>query len=262
MAKLIVANWKENPETEAEALKLFAATANIPRTGKGANIEVVICPPFVYLEPIAAEFKKLPAGEKRRHALGGQDIFWERTGAFTGEIGPGMLKSLGARYTIVGHSERRKILKETDEMINKKVIAGLAAGLRVILCVGESRETRKQGDVAAVKFIKEQLTRDLRGVGRWPLKAGHLVIAYEPIWAISNGNGAGKNCPPSEALAMTQFIKLVIKKLKLKTPVLYGGSVNGKDARGYLSHPEIDGALVGGASLNPKEFEKICQSAI
>lgn len=253
MRKLIVANWKENPETEAEALKLFEATAKIPRK----NVDVAVCPPFVYLEKIADGLRHLKG--KKRLALGAQDIFWERTGAYTGEIGPTMLKSLGGTYVIIGHSERRKFLNETDEMVNQKVIAALKAGLKVILCVGEPLAVRKQGFLHAKRYVKAQLAKDLQKVESRKSKVeSRLAIAYEPIWAI----GTGKNCPPADAKAMAEFIKAaVLSAFRFPlSAILYGGSVHGKNARDYLKYKEIDGLLVGGASLDAKEFGKIVKS--
>jgi triosephosphate isomerase (TIM) len=270
MKKLLVANWKENPETEEEALKLFKATAKIPRSfaarrthGNGA--EIVVCPPFVYLEPIAKEFRTLRRfdvsrrGPKGQLALGGQDIFWEKTGAYTGEIGPTMLKSLGAKYVIIGHSERRKFFNETDEMVSKKTLAALKAGLKVILCVGEPLSVRRQGFFHAKRCVRAQLEKDLRGVRQATGGKRHVIIAYEPIWAI----GTGKNCPARDAVEMAKFIRSVVLaacRLPLAT-VLYGGSVNGKNIGDYIQYKEIGGALVGGASLDAKEFGKIIKSS-
>ncbi len=250
MKKLLVANWKENPETEREALKLFVATGKIPRV---SGVEVVVCPPFVYLELINKEFRAMQS--KKNLAFGGQDIFWERTGAFTGEIGPTMLKSLGAKYTIIGHSERRAFLHETDEMVNKKVIAALEAGLKVILCVGEPLAVRKQGFLYSKRYVKTQLEKDLEGVERVTKDKRQVIIAYEPIWSI----GTGKNCPAIDAVAMAKLIREVAHAIYFepRAAVLYGGSVNGKNARDYLRAKEINGALVGGASLDAKEFGKI-----
>ncbi len=266
---MIVANWKENPETEADALKLFAAEIKIPRDGAAGRgtVDVVICPPFVYLEEIAKIFRAMPAratahdkSSKKHLAIGAQDIFWEHTGAFTGEIGPGMLKSLGGTYAIIGHSERRKFLNETDEMVNKKAVAALEARLKIILCVGEPLAVRRQGFLYSKKYVKAQLEKDLKGVERITKDKRRIAIAYEPIWAI----GTGKNCPPIDAVEMAKLIKKVAQAEYAAPPaaVLYGGSVNGKDAREYLSRKEIDGALVGGASLRPEEFAKICRAAI
>jgi triosephosphate isomerase (TIM) len=251
MGKLIVANWKEHPKTEAEALKLFKAVARARRSKTGAAVEVAICPPFIYLEEITRVFKRMSPTARRGLALGAQDVFWEEQGAFTGEVGPRMLRSLGVKYAILGHSERRKFAKETDAMINKKVALAAHDGLKIILCVGESLAVRQKGIAAAKNFVQQQLLKDLKNV---VLKSGDIAIAYEPIWAI----GTGKNDSPEDARAMAQFIKKLLKERKqIKPRFLYGGSVNSKNAGDYVQLKEIDGALVGGASLKADEFIKI-----
>jgi len=266
MRKLLVANWKENPRTEMAALKLFHAAA----MGRGGN--VVICPPFIYLEKIAMAFRKLGASAKKNLALGAQDIFWEERGAFTGEIGPKMLQSLGVRYVIIGHSERRKYAKETDAIINKKIKLALRDGLRVILCVGEPLTVRKKGMAAARAYIKNQLKKDLAGItSAKGAPGGSLAIAYEPIWAI----GTGRNDKPEDAAEMACFIKRELGAFghrpsgPLGIPYfpatsiqfLYGGSANSKNIADYVQYKEIDGALVGGASLKAAEFSKMIARA-
>jgi triosephosphate isomerase len=251
MQKLLVANWKENPRTEAGALKLFKETA----AAKRKNVDVVICPPFLYLEEIATAFRKMKA--RNELALGAQDVFWEERGAFTSEVGPKMLRSLGARYVIIGHSERRRDFKETDAMVNKKIKLALKDGLHVILCVGEPLVVRKRGIAAAQHFIKNQLKKDLAGISKITARDRgiRLAVAYEPIWAI----GSGKNDNPEDAAAMADFIKKLLKvELKIQNSrFLYGGSVHGKNIRDYVQYKSIDGALVGGASLKAGEFKKI-----
>lgn len=242
MRKLIVANWKENPGTESRATKLFKDL--ILKTG----VDVVICPPFVYLEKITAAFRSMSASKKKNLAIGAQDVFWEEKGAFTSEVGPKMIRSLGVRYVIVGHSERRKYLKETDAMINKKVKAALADGLKVILCVGEPLAVRKKGAVVAKAFIKTQLKKDLVGIKTNASVNKNLIIAYEPIWAI----GSGRSDQPEDAVEMSLFIKRLYN-----VPFLYGGSVNSKNVADFVQYKGIDGALVGGASLKAGEFGKL-----
>lgn len=247
--KLLAANWKENPKTKAQAIRLFKDVAKIKR---GKNVQAVICPPFIYLEHIADVFKKMPA--KSRLALGAQDVFWEEKGPFTSEVGPRMIRSLGAHYAIIGHSERRKWLHETDAMINKKVKSALADGLHVILCVGESIVVRKKGVLAAERFVRSQLTKDLVGIDRTKQNARRIIIAYEPIWAI----GTGRYDTPGDAMRMAIFIKNILKRMGQKSAkVLYGGSVNSKNVADYVTLKEIDGALVGGASLKAGEFKKM-----
>ncbi|HEY5220787.1 MAG TPA: triose-phosphate isomerase [Candidatus Paceibacterota bacterium] len=248
LPKLIAANWKEHPKTEAEAFALFKAVAKTPRP---AGVTVVVCSPFIYLEELAREWKRMPPQARARLVLGAQDVFWEEQGAYTSEVGPAMLRSIGAKYVIVGHSERRKFAKETDAMINKKIALAVRDGLKVILCVGEALSVREKGADVAKKFVAQQLLKDLKGI---PIKPGSLYIAYEPIWAI----GTGRSDKPEDAREMAKFIKSSLKKTKrISTKFLYGGSVNGKNAADYVQLKEIDGALVGGASLKAEEFKKI-----
>lgn len=238
MKKLIVANWKSNPASFREAIKLAKASDFKP---------VVLAPPYVYLQTISWILKKA--------TLGAQDVFWEVNGPYTGEITPTQLKNLKVKYVIVGHSERRRHLKETDAMINLKVKAARKAGLKVILCVGEDWLTRRKGITAAKKYIANQLKKDLAGIRNSKLRTRNLVIAYEPLWAI----GTGKADKPKDSIAIISYIKESLATYyKLPTTkVLYGGSVNSKNAVGFLKPEEIDGALVGGASLKPKEFKSI-----
>ncbi len=244
--KLIVGNWKENPKSEDQAIALFRAVAKIKHSKK---IEVAICPPFVYLE----KFRELQKRGNGRHVvLGAQDVFWEEKGPYTSEVGPRMLKSFGVRYVIVGHSERRKWLKETDAMINKKVRRALRDGLHAILCVGESLSVRKKGIASAKKFVEGQLKKDLASVSR--AKISHLTIAYEPVWAI----GTGRYDRPEDAAAMVGSIKNFLKETFHFAPrVLYGGSVDSKNVADYVQCNQVNGALVGGASIKAGEFKKI-----
>lgn len=207
---LIIANWKMNPASLAEAKRLFDSVTSGVRNIK--NAEVIICPPFVYLSGFKSKNSILK--------LGGQDCFWEDKGPFTGEISTKQLKNLGAEYVILGHSERRKYQKETDEMINKKVRAALAAGLKPILCV-ESLS---------------QLRNGLKGI----LK--QVIVAYEPVFAI----GTGKPCSTERAKKMRDNIKYPV--------VLYGGSVNEQNASDYIEKAGFQGLLIGGISLRAGEF--------
>jgi len=230
MKRLIVANWKVNPQTEAEAVKLAKVSD---------EKNVVVCPPFPFLEEVGKVLKKAE--------LGAQDV----------PVSPLMLKNLGVKYAILGHSDRRIKLGETDEMVNKKVRAALAVGFKVILCVGENLAVRKMGIASAKKFIKTQLQRDLKFPTHYSLPTTNLIIAYEPVWAISANKNA-KSDTPADAAEMIKFIKksLVISQ-KLSVKVLYGGSVSSKTISGFLKYKEIDGFLVGGASLRSREFSKI-----
>jgi triosephosphate isomerase len=242
MPKLLAANWKENPKTESQALALFNGVAKIKR---GDSVHVVVCPPFIYIEEVSSAFKKLKS--KKNLSLGVQDVFWEEKGPYTSEVGPRMVRSLGTQYAIIGHSERRMWLHETDAMINKKIILALKDKLKVILCVGEPLAVRKKGVAAAEKFVKTQLRKGLTGIPR-PQSEKNVIIAYEPIWAI----GTGRSDTPEDAVRMARFIK---KSLKVK--FLYGGSVNRANVASFVQLKEIDGALVGGASLKAEEFGKM-----
>lgn len=231
-----------NPATVREAIKLARSTDK-----KG----VVICPPFVFLP----EVKKI----LKRASLGAQDVFWEEKGPFTGEVSAAMLKGLGVKYVIVGHSERRRWLKETDEIINKKVKAALKTGLKVILCVGEPLAVRRKGLTAAKRFVADQLKEDLVGLhSKFYILNSRLIVAYEPIWAI----GTGRADKPRDTAEMVQFIKQFLHSTFyiLNSKVLYGGSVNSQNAEKFLQLKEIDGALVGGASLKAEEFNKIIRT--
>lgn len=230
MKKLLVANFKMN-SPEARGWKINAKKA-----------EVVVCPAFPFLSD----------WDKKGAQLGAQDVFWENVrsgGAYTGEVSAEMLKSFGVKYVIIGHSERRANLGETDEVVNKKMKTALAAGLKVILCVGESKEVRKKGIKFAENFVRQELRADFAGVKNKFLDK--IAVAYEPIWAI----GTGVADTPAGAEAMAEFIKRLVK-----VKVLYGGSVNSKNAGKFLNQKGIDGALVGGASLNSNEFQKIIDS--
>ncbi len=227
------------------------------KIGKSKS-ELVVCPPFVYLEAL----KNLSTKKLKHLKLGAQDCFWENSsiggGAYTGEVSPKMLKSAGVEYVIIGHSERRKYLDETDEMINKKVLVALKIGLKVVLCIGENLAIRKRGINAVKNFIKEQLRKDLKNLSlnsKSSILNSKLIIAYEPIWAI----GTGKACKSEDALEIIKFIKQTLnsKFLILNSKVLYGGSVNGKNITDFVKYKDIDGVLVGGASLKPKEVSEI-----
>ncbi len=215
------------------------------------NVEVVICPPFIFLS------KLRPTGSNLQ--LGAQDVFWENKGAFTGEVSPSMLKDLGCEYVIVGHSERRQNFGETDEMVNKKVKAVIAIGLKPILCVGETAEQRDKGEMG--KVLKKQIVSALSNVSESKLRSSGLVIAYEPIWAI----GSGKPCSTDDAMGVAIFLRKTLAALysrsaSEKIPICYGGSVNSKNAVQYITQARLQGLLVGGASLDAKEFVEIVKS--
>ena len=239
---LIVANWKMNPKTLKEAQALFEAVKNGVKGAK--EVEVVICPPFVWLS-------KLNPGAKIK--LGAQNCHWKNKGAYTGEVSTPMLTDLGVKYALVGHSERRQFLGETDEIINLKIKAALRVKLRPILCVGE-----KEGEKIE-QIVEGQLVNALAGLNNSQLK--EVIIVYEPVWAI----GPGDPCLPDNVLSANLFIRRVLTKLSSRfladqTPILYGGSVEAANAADYISKTRTNGLLVGGASLDPEEFVKIIQS--
>lgn len=250
---LIIANWKCNPATQIEARHLFDFVIGELKDIK--NVEVVLCPPFVWL-PVLGSFKPSEA-----FSAGGQDLFWEKQGPYTGEISPLMLKDLGCEYVIVGHSERRQHLGETDEMINKKLKAALKNRLKPILCVGEKirdsfdNEGRPENYINPI--VEEQLKKALESIDK--SRVADIVVAYEPIWAI----GSGEPDTPDDALSASLLIRKTIVKmfdsraLANKIRVIYGGSVDSKNIASFANQDGIDGVLVGGASLNASEFVKI-----
>ncbi|MCL6643166.1 MAG: triose-phosphate isomerase [Candidatus Bipolaricaulota bacterium] len=262
--RLLVANWKMHfvRAQALEYLKIFTERVrNINKT------ELVLAPPFTLLETVGREL------QKTQIKLAAQNLFYERQGAFTGEISPLMLKDLGCHYVIVGHSERRRLFGETDEIINKKLRAALDAEIAPILCVGETLEERRAGRTQQVLEvqIRGALHTPSPPSGRGsppPLREGlgerseDLVIAYEPVWAI----GTGVNAEPHEAEANALFIRELLAQLfsaeiAQKIRILYGGSVNPANFEGFLRQPNIDGALVGGASLDPEAFAQLAQMA-
>jgi len=241
MKSLIVANWKMNPLSSAEARRNFEIIKRGVMSVKKA--EAVICAPFIFL-PLLKPTNHLK--------LGAQDCFFGDKGPFTGEISPKQLKNLGVEYVILGHSERRRYLGESTELVNQKIKAALIAGLKVIFCVGS--EARKPG-----KEIKYQLEGGIKGVKKSDLDK--LVFVYEPIWAISTS----KNkiiATPREALKGGLYMKNVLekifdKKTAEKAKIIYGGSVDSKNIRGFVREGKMVGGLPGAASLDPYEFVRI-----
>ena len=247
MTKLVVANWKSNPDTVAEAKKLAGAIEKESRA-VAKNVDVVICPPFIFLESISGI---------KKSKLGAQDAFWS-SGPYTGEISVAQLKKIGVEYIIVGHSERRRNFNESDEIVNHKLKTIISAGIKVILCVGEWPEYRNDIE-GAKRFVKDQLDKDLEAVDL-KLVSENLFIAYEPVWAI----GTGLNDSPEHAAEMAKFIRNVVSAYSInpmELKILYGGSITSNNANQFLSLPEISGLLVGGASLDAEEFKKIIRLA-
>jgi triosephosphate isomerase len=237
--KLIIANWKMNPKRQPAAIKLARLTDL-----RG----VVIAPPMLFLALVGRILRKAE--------LAAQDVFWEEAGAFTGAVSPTEEKSIGVSYVIVGHSERRKFFDETDKLVNKKLKAVLRNKLKAVLCVGEPWSVRKRGFTAAKNFVKKQLQSDLKGIRSSIINHRSLIIAYEPVWAI----GTRRNDSPEDAAEMANFIKkLLVVSYKLKVKVLYGGSVTLKNIRDFAHQSDLDGFLIGGASLKAMQFRKIVE---
>ena len=240
---LIAGNWKMNT-TVSEAIELVEAMRE--ELGKVDNVEKVVCPPFISL----AKVKELISGSSIK--LGAQNVFYEEKGAYTGEISPLMLVSL-CEYVIIGHSERRQYFNETGEIVNKKVKAALKVGLKPILCIGERLEENEAGRTEEV--VTRQLGASLAGIDN----INDLVIAYEPIWAIGTGLAATGEQANETIFLIRQTISQKYGKriAQQDIRILYGGSVTAANAAEFLQQPEIDGALVGGASLKPIEFLSI-----
>ena len=241
---IIAGNWKMN-KTPEEAKELV--TALVPLV-KNAKCDVVICPPFVDLCAV----KPIIAGTNIH--LGVQNIHWAEKGAFTGEISADMLKAHGVEYAIVGHSERRQYFGETDATVNQRAKAAIAAGITPIICVGESLEQRESGVTNAV--VSGQTKAALDGIEAKDVET--LVIAYEPIWAI----GTGKTATKEDANATIAVIRGAIaevygKDVAEKVRIQYGGSMNPKNVKGLMAQPEIDGGLIGGASLKAPDFTAV-----
>lgn len=246
--KLIAGNWKMNTLAE-EAREVARFTMEAAAASPGVN--VAVCPPFPWLALVADVLKGSTV------ALGGQNLYPESKGAFTGEVSPEMLLDVGCRYVILGHSERRHVMGETDSFINSKIRKAIGAGLDVIFCVGELLQEREANQTESV--LETQLTQGLADVTVDQMTK--LVIAYEPVWAI----GTGHNATPEQAQAAHVFIRSWIEKrfsseVAENLVIQYGGSVKAKNAQEILSQPDVDGALVGGASLLKEEFPAIIQA--
>ncbi|MGO0121971.1 triose-phosphate isomerase [Desulfothermobacter acidiphilus] len=245
---LIAGNWKMN-KTVPEAVTFVE---ELKRQFPFPGVEVLLCPPFPALWPVAQAL----AGTEIK--VGAQNVYWEDAGAFTGEVSPPMLVATGCRYVIIGHSERRQYFGETDEQIARKLKAAFRHGLTPILCVGESLEIREQG--ATFDFIARQLEGALSRVGEEEIS--DLVVAYEPVWAI----GTGRTAQPEDAQEVSQNIREWLAhrySLTLANTwrIQYGGSVTPDNAADLLAQPDIDGALVGGASLQVSSFAAIIKAA-
>ncbi len=246
---LVAGNWKMN-KTAAEAGELVSDLKRALADCRG--VDVVVCPPFTALAAVSGAISGSEIG------LGAQNMHWEKSGAYTGEISPAMLRELYCHYVILGHSERRTLFHETDAVINRKIKAALANHLRPIVCVGETLQQRN--DAQTEEVLAAQINHGLQGLDAEGLAA--LTIAYEPVWAI----GTGKTATPAMAQSAHAFIRgllaqLAGEKTAQSIRILYGGSMKPDNAAELLAQPDIDGGLIGGASLEAAAFAAIVQAA-
>jgi triosephosphate isomerase len=248
----IAGNWKMNTDSRG-AVKLAESIVRDCGDMADAKVDVAVCPPFVYLQAVAGALSSSPV------ALGSQDVYFEQKGAFTGEISAAMLKDVGCTYVICGHSERRHVIGETDELINKKVHAAVSGGLLPILCVGELIEERKTDKTAEV--VTRQMKKGLAGISEGKMPA--ITIAYEPVWAI----GTGLTATPQQAQEVHALIRKLLTemfsgKLAEEIRIQYGGSVKPDNAAELMNQQDVDGLLVGGASLKADDFVTIIKASV
>src|SRR5947207_1678870 len=248
--KIIAANWKMNM-TQAESAGFVESF--LRDCGEITDVEVVIVPPFTAIAKVSEAL-----GNGQNVKVGAQNMYWEKNGAFTGEISAALLRDLFVHYVVLGHSERRIWFGETDEMVNRKVRAALEAKLHPIVCIGETLEQRDKGNVE--KTLSIQLRGSLAGLT--PKELQETVIAYEPVWAI----GTGRNATPQQATEAQALIRHTVREnagsaTAERVRIQYGGSVKPENARELMSQADIDGALVGGASLDPRSFAQIVKAA-
>ena len=248
--KLIAGNWKMN-KTSADGVSL--ASDIVAAVGKQTDVEVVVCPPFTAVESVG---KALEGSEVK---LGAQNMHFEASGAFTGEVSAPMLRAIFATHVILGHSERRTFFGETDELVNRKVLTALKNQLKPIFCVGETLAERESG--ATLKVVQTQVERGLEGVNKD--QAASVVVAYEPVWAI----GTGKVATTEQAQEVHAFIRGLLTKLfgdaiAQKVRILYGGSMKPANAPELLAQKDIDGGLIGGAALEARSFVELINAAL
>jgi triosephosphate isomerase (TIM) len=249
--KIVAANWKMNM-TQREAARFIDSL--VLDLDDIRDVEVVIVPPFTIIPEVAELLEKKAQSIK----VGAQNMYWERSGAFTGEISAAMLRDFFVHYVVLGHSERRALFGETDEIVNRKVRAALEATLRPIVCIGETLEQRDKGNVE--KILSIQLRGGLKDLNEKELV--ETVVAYEPVWAI----GTGRNATPEQAQQAHAFIRKTLAGMSSdatadKIRIQYGGSVKPENARDLMTQSDIDGALVGGASLDARSFAEIVKAA-
>jgi triosephosphate isomerase len=247
---IIIGNWKMN-KTAEQATLLVADL--LPELQKVKNVDCVVCPPFTALMVVSQMVNNTGIG------VGAQDMYWESAGAFTGEVAPQMIKEF-CQYVILGHSERRSLLGETDDMVNRKVEAAIDNFLIPIICVGEKLNENESG--LTEKVVEGQIKKGLEGVTKDKLDS--IIIAYEPVWAIGTGRAATKEDAQRVigSIIRKSLISIYGDESAQKVRILYGGSVNGQNAAEYFSMADIDGALVGGASLKSPDFISIVKAAI
>ncbi|MBM4171850.1 MAG: triose-phosphate isomerase [Ignavibacteria bacterium] len=248
--KVVAGNWKMNNDIN-ESINLISAIKR-DITDSCTNVKVIICPPFTSLDTASTLLKN------SNLFLGAQNLHFAESGAYTGEISAEMLKNVGCEYVIIGHSERRTLFNESDELINKKLISALANNLFPIFCIGETLEQREKG--ITFRVIENQIKLGLKDIDSKEIK--NCIIAYEPVWAI----GTGKNATPEQAEEVHSFLRATLENLYSKSIsddiiIQYGGSVKPENAKELMQMPNIDGALVGGACLNSDSFIKIIEAA-
>lgn len=246
---LMVGNWKMNA-THLEAIQMVQKLSYRLESHDYERVEVVVAPPFTALRSM----QTIIEADHLRIGLGAQNVYWEDKGAFTGEISPGMLAKLSVTYVICGHSERRQYFGETDATVNKRIKACLGNDLVPIVCVGETLEQREAEETESV--VTTQIGSGLSGLD----SASNLVVAYEPVWAI----GTGRTATADDAGSVCELIRgelgrILSEERAERTRILYGGSVNAGNIKGFMAKRHIDGALVGGASLDPDSFAAICR---
>ncbi|MHC4757598.1 MAG: triose-phosphate isomerase [Planctomycetota bacterium] len=250
MKKLVAGNWKMNMDADS-SVKLAEGIALKSQEVAGAKVDIMLCPPFVYLPAV------INAVRTEHIAVGAQNVYFESNGAFTGEISIEMLKDIGCTYVLCGHSERRHVIGETDELINKKVSVALSGGILPVLCVGETKDQREAEQTADV--VTTQLKGGLAGFNAE--KASAVTIAYEPVWAIGTGLTATREqAQEVHALIRGLLGEMYDKDLASEIRILYGGSVKPGNAAELMSEKDIDGVLVGGASLKVDDFIAIIEA--
>lgn len=245
---LVAGNWKMNGSNEANEALVSGIVAGVP---EGSGFRLLVCPPFPYLSAVAAQVAGSPV------KVGAQNVSEHETGAYTGEVAPGMLRDIGCDYVIVGHSERRALYGESSFQVAAKFQAAQGAGIVPILCVGETLEEREAGSTESVVDYQLGAVLDAAGIGAF----ANAVIAYEPVWAI----GTGMTATPEQAQDVHKHIRAQLaqkdESIAARVQILYGGSMKGENAAGLLAMPDIDGGLIGGASLKANDFLAIAAAA-